>query len=87
MVAHFQNNATETGGLVALERMWRTHFLQVMRPQHLPDLWSVEHSGNRLEIRVDENRITADELQQCGWRPPASMAVPEPVPQLEEVTV
>lgn len=31
------------GGLLALERLWREHFLQTMRPRHLPALWSVEH--------------------------------------------
>lgn len=30
-------------GLLALERLWREHFLQTMRPRHLPALWSVEH--------------------------------------------
>lgn len=75
VVDFFQNKATENGGLVELEQMWRTHFLDVMRPRHMPELWSIEHSGNRLEIRVDENRITEDELQQCGWRRPTAKNV------------
>ena len=30
-------------GLCALERRWRKHFLDTMRPKFLPPLWSVEH--------------------------------------------
>lgn len=41
----------ENGGLLELERMWRTHFLDTMRPEHLPDHWSVVHNATRLEIR------------------------------------
>lgn len=44
VVDYFCRSTEETGGLVELERMWRTHFLEVMRPRYLPDLWSVEHS-------------------------------------------
>lgn len=37
----------QEGGLVALERLWREHFLHEMRPQFLPELWSVEHNVER----------------------------------------
>ena len=40
VVQHFKK---EDGGLLALERLWRKHFLQTMKPRHLPELWSVEH--------------------------------------------
>uniref|UniRef100_A0A182Q6Q7 Exonuclease 3'-5' domain-containing protein 2 n=1 Tax=Anopheles farauti TaxID=69004 RepID=A0A182Q6Q7_9DIPT len=35
------------GGLMQLERRWRVHFLQNMRPKHLPSLWSVDHTYKR----------------------------------------
>lgn len=35
------------GGLVMLERMWREHFINFMKPKYLPDLWSVEHNSQR----------------------------------------
>ncbi len=34
----------QPGGLLALERLWREHFLHKMQPRHLPALWSVEHN-------------------------------------------
>lgn len=40
VVRHFEK---EEGGLLALERLWREHFLRTMKPRHLPELWSVEH--------------------------------------------
>ena len=30
-------------GIVMLEKLWRNHFLDSMRPQFLPPLWSVDH--------------------------------------------
>ena len=39
----------ENGGLVKFEKMWREHFINSMNPQHLPDLWSVEHHHDGLE--------------------------------------
>ena len=41
VVRFFQEKQTD--GLLALERLWREHFLETMRPRHLPALWSVEH--------------------------------------------
>ena len=32
-------------GICALERRWRKHFLETMRPKFLPPLWSIEHQG------------------------------------------
>lgn len=34
-------------GLIHLERIWREHFLKTMKPQYLPELWSVEHNVDR----------------------------------------
>ena len=40
VVSHYESN----DGLLALERKWREHFLATMKPNHLPALWSVNHS-------------------------------------------
>lgn len=40
VVRHFDQ---QPNGLLALERLWREHFLRTMQPRHLPALWSVEH--------------------------------------------
>ena len=37
-------------GLIAFEKMWRQHFLDNMEPKFLPDMWSVDHSHDRLEM-------------------------------------
>lgn len=34
-------------GLLGLEKMWREHFLKMMKPKYLPSLWSVEHNAER----------------------------------------
>lgn len=47
VVGYFCRNTGETGGLVELERMWRMHFLDVMVPRYMPELWSVEHSVDK----------------------------------------
>ena len=58
-------------GLMALEKRWRQHFLDTMKPQFLPDLWSVDHQKLRLDIRVEEKRIDLEDYakaagsQQC----------------------
>ncbi|XP_034235121.1 exonuclease 3'-5' domain-containing protein 2 isoform X2 [Thrips palmi] len=41
VVEHFSRNGVE--GLMNLERIWREHFISVMEPKFLPDLWSVDH--------------------------------------------
>ena len=45
--------AQEAGdkGIILLEQMWRQHFLDTMRPQFLPPLWSVKH---RQDWKFDE---------------------------------
>lgn len=44
MVRKFEESM---GGLTELERMWREHFLNTMRPKYLPELWCVTHNANR----------------------------------------
>ena len=53
VVQHF----LERGGLLELEVMWRQHFLETMKPRHLPPLWSVHHQADRLETKAADNRI------------------------------
>lgn len=45
----------ESEGILALERMWRQHFLDTMRPKYLPDLWSVNH---RHDILIQNSKDT-----------------------------
>lgn len=40
VVKYFQN----INKLDELEIKWRRHFLESMKPQHLPKLWSVNHN-------------------------------------------
>ena len=43
--------------------MWRQHFLDQMKPQFLPQNWSVDHQENRLTVRQEENRIKVQDLE------------------------
>uniref|UniRef100_U5ESD1 Exonuclease 3'-5' domain-containing protein 2 n=1 Tax=Corethrella appendiculata TaxID=1370023 RepID=U5ESD1_9DIPT len=74
VVEYFKENQ----GLAALEKMWRQHFLNVMRPGYLPELWSVDHSVQRLEIRADEGRVELQDLLLAGLKciPSTSMLPP-----------
>ncbi|GFQ75615.1 exonuclease 3'-5' domain-containing protein 2 [Trichonephila clavata] len=42
----------ENDGLIKLEKIWRQHFLDSMKPQFLPSMWSVNHNHKRLAIKV-----------------------------------
>ncbi|GFU03400.1 exonuclease 3'-5' domain-containing protein 2 [Nephila pilipes] len=42
----------ENNGLIKLEKIWRQHFLDSMKPQFLPSMWSVDHNHKRLAIKV-----------------------------------
>ncbi|CAO1397422.1 unnamed protein product [Diamesa hyperborea] len=53
-------------GLTALERMWRQHFLDTMKPKYLPELWSVDHNTEKLEIRAQEGRVDSVDLVLAG---------------------
>jgi exonuclease 3'-5' domain-containing protein 2 len=56
----------ETEGLVHLEKLWRQHFLDCMQPKFMPQLWNVNHNGNRLEIRATEGKVEAEDLKLSG---------------------
>jgi len=47
----------QQGGLLQLEVLWRQHFIDKMKPAHLPHLWSVNHQEERLGVKAAENRI------------------------------
>ncbi|XP_067644802.1 exonuclease 3'-5' domain-containing protein 2 [Eurosta solidaginis] len=63
VVEMYQN---ELGGLCVLEKMWRQHFLETMKPKYLPELWSVDHNADRLEIRAKEGRVEKEDLIVAG---------------------
>ena len=44
-------------GILYLEKIWRQHFLDTMKPKYLPPFWSVSHQEQRLDIRLAEKRI------------------------------
>lgn len=48
---------TEGLSLIQLEYRWRKHFIDNMKPRFLPDLWSVDHQAERLDVKVAEQRI------------------------------
>ena len=53
----------ERGGLIQLEVLWRRHFLDRMKPQHLPPLWSVDHQEERLGVKAADNRIDMEQYK------------------------
>lgn len=61
VVEYFVRNK---GDLATLERMWRSHFLDTMKPAHLPPLWSVDHQKEQLQrLLKEEDRI--DPAEDC----------------------
>lgn len=63
VVEHYKNSA---GGLIALENIWREHFMATMQPKYLPELWSMNHTAERLTIRATEGRIKEIDLKFAG---------------------
>lgn len=43
----------EEGKLLEFEKMWRKHFIDTMRPQYLPPLWSVDHRHETLKEKLE----------------------------------
>ncbi|XP_067012367.2 exonuclease 3'-5' domain-containing protein 2 [Anabrus simplex] len=64
VVQYFSSQSS--GGLVELEKLWREHFLETMKPRFLPKLWSVTHNHRRLSQRAEENRVLAQDLTVAG---------------------
>ena len=48
-----------------MEKRWRQHFLDTMHPKHLPDLWSIDHQQQRLDIKAAENRIDMEQYRMA----------------------
>ena len=53
------------GGILALEVKWRKHFLETMKPKHMPPNWSIDHQKERLDIKASENRIDPHEYKMA----------------------
>ncbi|XP_068210120.1 exonuclease 3'-5' domain-containing protein 2 isoform X2 [Palaemon carinicauda] len=45
-------------GLVKLEQRWREHFLNSMKPRHMPDCWSITH--NAIKVRHKMSSLPLD---------------------------
>lgn len=63
VVEHYKNS---DGGLITLENIWREHFVTTMQPKYLPELWSMNHTTERLIIRAMEGRIDEMDLKFAG---------------------
>ena len=50
-------------GILYLEKIWRQHFLDTMKPKYLPPFWSVSHQEQRLDIRLAEKRIDLEDYK------------------------
>ncbi|KAL9959867.1 hypothetical protein ACROYT_G033231 [Oculina patagonica] len=44
----------KAGKLLEFEKTWRQHFLDTMRPQYLPPLWSVDHRHDGLKEKLED---------------------------------
>ncbi|CAB3245439.1 unnamed protein product [Arctia plantaginis] len=59
---------SERDGLLRLEEIWRQHFLDVMQPRYMPDLWSIKHNEERIRVKLQEGRLSQNDLKAIGWR-------------------
>ncbi|XP_077546846.1 exonuclease 3'-5' domain-containing protein 2-like [Haemaphysalis longicornis] len=62
VVEHFKEN----GGLVNFELRWRQHFLDTMKPKHMPPLWSVDHHREVLALKFAQGRAKDTTLAEIG---------------------
>lgn len=54
-------------GLIHLEMRWRQHFLDTMRPQYLPALWSVHHHHAKVRWKIQRSSRPMEEKREL-WR-------------------
>ena len=47
-------NLNHDDDLATFEKMWRQHFIDTMKPQFLPYLWSVDHNHKNVRSRVEQ---------------------------------
>lgn len=62
VVEHFKS----TSGLVSFEMRWRQHFLDSMKPKHMPALWSVDHHREVLALKYAQGRAKDATLSEIG---------------------
>ncbi|CAN8001693.1 unnamed protein product [Ixodes hexagonus] len=62
VVEHYKKNE----GLVHFEFRWRQHFLEVMKPNFLPSLWSVDHHREVLALKFAQGRVKDSNLSEIG---------------------
>ena len=43
------------------EVSWRKHFLEVMKPEYMPDGWDIYHNHERIEVRTAREAKRAQE--------------------------
>ena len=70
-VSHAESVVTyfaENEGILKLEKLWRQHFLDSMKPQFLPPNWSIDHQEDRLSVRQEENRIEEKDLELANGK-------------------
>ena len=61
------NILQNSGGIEALkdfEVSWRQHFLDVMKPQYMPDGWDIYHNHERIEVRSAREAKRAEEKKE-----------------------
>lgn len=63
---YFKSGPNVGGGLLELEKMWREHFLETMKPRYLPQHWSVVHNANRLGVRAEAGRLDESDRLVVG---------------------
>ena len=69
----------EHGGLMSFEKVWRQHFLDSLKPRHLPALWSVDHCHEQL-AEMDRN-LKEVIASQTTLRPDGTTEQQEQIPQ------
>ncbi len=79
VVLHVMKNE----GLIAFEKMWRQHFLDNMEPKFLPDLWSVDHSHDRLatmenNLKRATKLISREKQFFCDTETTDDVDIPQP---------
>ncbi|XP_038051999.1 exonuclease 3'-5' domain-containing protein 2-like [Patiria miniata] len=47
----------EENGLEKFERRWRQHFLETMKPQFMPALWSVHHRHTSVDVSTENKSV------------------------------
>lgn len=56
----------ENDGLVELEKMWRKHFINTMKPKYLPEYWSIDHNVQRLQVKAVEGKLSNEDMIKAG---------------------